>query len=268
MRNATLARALNIRVYITCLTTLALLILAIASIKPAYADASANWQSTTDTLAKEVLERSNVVSDFTTLIGRHFKSTAQIDFDNLRVTFNNDTVPHVKPKTTEIIIPYSYLTHALQSHAELEESNEAALDRALDTVEYTLYHLVGHLIVASNDADYDDTAEAISSWLMIKGFANGGEQWFSNAEAFGRASQLLDGPLQDYWHEHSLYKSRQKKINCWILGSAPEKYESLLKPVLKPDERNARCVNEWQVLDTKMQTELQAELKENSTLLK
>ena len=103
---------------------------------------------------------------------------------------------------------------------------------------------------------------------MIKGFANGGEQWFSNAEAFGRASQLLDGPLQDYWHKHSLYKSRQKKINCWILGSAPEKYENLLKPVLKPDERKARCVNEWKVLDKKMQTELQAELKENSTLLK
>jgi len=206
------------------------------------------------------------VSDFKSLIGEHFKTSIRIDFDNLRVTINNDNVPHINPDTTEIILPYNFLTHAIQSHAELEETREAALDRALDTVEYTLYHLTGHLIVANNSADFDDTAEAISSWLMIKSFTNGGEQWFNNTEAFGRASQLLDGPLQDYWHEHSLYKSRQKKINCWILGSAPEKYESLLKPVLKPHERKERCINEWQMLDSQMQTELHSELKTQSTL--
>jgi len=234
--------------------------------KPASADATVNWQSTTDQLARQVLDRSNVISDFTNLISEHFKSSTRIDLDNLRVTINNDSVPHINPDTTEIILPYSYLTHAIKSHAELEETKEAAFDRALDTIEYTLYHLAGHLIVANNSAESDDAAEAISSWIMIRGFSNGGEQWFNNVEAFGRASQLLDGPLQDYWHEHSLYKSRQNKINCWILGSAPEQYENLLKPVLKPEERKAQCVNEWQMLDSQMQTELQAELKAQSTL--
>ena len=231
------------------------------------AEASVNWQNPTDKPAGEVLERSNIVSDFTTLIGRHFKSSKRIDLNNLLVTVSSDGLPHVNPDTTEIILPYSYLTHAIKSHAELEETKEATLDRALDTVEYTLYHLFGLLIAGGNSTDFDEEAEALSSWLMIKGFNNGGEQWFNNAGAFGRASQLLDGPLQDYWHEHSLYKSRQRTINCWILGSDPEQYESLLKPVLKPDERKTRCVKEWQTLDTQMQTELKTELKSQSTLL-
>jgi len=248
MNAAQMTTADKIREYKIGASALVLLILAITSTKPVSADVSADWQNTTESLAKEVLERSNVVSDFIALIGKHFTSSARIDLDNLRVTINNDNVPHVNPDTTEIILPYSFLTHAIKSHAELEETKEAALERALDTVEYTLYHLVGHLIANNNSAD-------------------GGEQWFSDTEAFGRASQLLDGPLQDYWHEHSLYKSRQKKINCWILGSAPEKYESLLKPDLKPNERKAKCINEWQMLDNSMKIELQAELKTQSTLL-
>ncbi len=238
-----------------------------AAAKPLSAEVSVNWQNTTETLAREVLDRSNVISDFKALIGKHFTSSERIDLNNLRVTINNDAVPHMNPETTEIILPYSYLTNAIKGHAELEETRQAALDRALDTVEYTLYHLFANLIAANNSTDSDNTAEAISSWLMIKGFINGGEQWFANAEAFGRASQLLDGPLQDYWHEHSLYKLRQKNINCWILGSDPEQYESLLKPVLKPNERKTQCVNEWQMLDTQMRKELRAEIKAQSTLL-
>ena len=249
-------------------TLFAIAILTIAATaKPLSAEVSVNWQNTTDTLAKEVLDRSNVISDFKALIDKHFTSSDRIDLNNLRVTINNDVVPHINPDTTEIILPYSYLINAIKGHADLEESREAALDRALDTVEYTLYHLFGHLIAVNNSSDSDDAAEAISSWLMIKGYNNGGEQWFTNAEAFGRASQLLDGPLLNYWHEHSLYKSRQKKINCWILGSDPEQYESLLKPVLKPNERKTQCVNEWQILDTQMRTELEAELKAQSKLL-
>ena len=102
---------------------------------------------------------------------------------------------------------------------------------------------------------------------MIKSFPNGGEQWFENATAFGRASQLLDGPLSDYWHNHSLYKSRQRKINCWILGSNPEEYERLLKPVLEPEKRRADCIVEWQTLNTQSIELLQSHLQPDSTLL-
>lgn len=244
----------------TAFRAVSIVVLALFTATTARADATVNWQSTTETLAREVLDRSNIVADFTSLVSKHFKIT-------LRVTVNDDLVPHVNADNKEITLPYRYLTHAISSHAELEETQQAALDRALDTVEYTLYHLFGHLLITDNSADADDFAEAISSWLMIKAYANGGEQWFNDAEAFGRASQLLDGPLEDYWHEHSLYKSRNRVINCWILGSAPDKYNDLLTPVLEPHERTTRCKREWQLLNSRMQALLKDKLNAKSTLL-
>ena len=230
----------------------------------ALADVTAVWQETTESLAKQVLERSNIVSDFVQLIDSHFLAESD-QFKNLSVTISDAPTPTIGD--TEITLPYSYITGAIVAHAELEETREAALERALDTVEYTLYHLFGHYLAKDKSPDADDTAESLSSWLMIKSFPNGGEQWFENVTAFGRASQLLDGPLSDYWHNHSLYKSRQRKINCWILGSNPEEYERLLKPVLEPEKRRADCIVEWQTLNTQSIELLQSHLQPDSILL-
>lgn len=233
----------------------------------ALADVSAVWQDTTESLARQVIERSNIVSDFVELIDQHF-ITDKGDLKNLRVTVTNAPSPMIEYRTenAEIILPYNYLIDAITAHAELEETHETALDRALNTVEYTLYHLFGHTIANDNSPDADDTAESLSSWLMIRGFRNGGEQWFANTEAFARASQLIDGPLSDYWHSHALYKSRQRTINCWILGSNPEEYERLFKQVLEPDKRKADCVSSWQTLESESLTLLEAYLKQDSTL--
>lgn len=249
----------------------------------ATADTTSHWQTTEESLAKEVLQQSNIVSDFSNLIDKHFVSDGKLDLANLKIVINNHNTPLVEPENTKIVLPYNYFTYAIKSHAELEETKQDALQRAKDTVEFTLYHLFGLLVAAekSTDADADtdevaneianevadEIAEALSSWLMIKGFTNGGEQWFKNAESFGRASQLLDGPLTDYWHEHALYKSRQRKINCWVLGSAPNKYKSLLNPVLDPETRIDRCTKAWQTLDASMQSLLKGNLRPDSSLL-
>lgn len=247
--------------------TLAATTLAVAAYcAPAMADVSINWQTTSNALSQEVLQRSNVISDFTQLMDTHLISTPEHKLDKLKVTINEEPGPHVNFASYELVIPYHYLSYAIKSHAELEETREAALERGINTVEFTLYHLFGLFIAQDNNSD--DAAEALSSWLMIKAFSNGGEQWLANAEAFGRASQLLDGPVTDYWHEHSLYKSRQRKINCWILGSSPERYEDLLKPVLEQQQRTQRCIKEWNQLDLEMQKLLRDNIVTGSRLLR
>lgn len=233
----------------------------------ANADVIVRWQPTKEALSKQVLEQSNIVSDFTQLINENFIDTSARRLNDIKVTLADAPIPRINAEASELILPYGYFTHAIKSHAELVETREVALQRAIDTVEYTLYHLFGHLVASTNSSDSDNTAESVSSWLMIKGFANGGEQWFADAEAFGSASQLLDGSLQDYWHEHSLYKARQRTINCWILGSSPERYEELLKPVLEPEARKQRCIAEWNQLDSEMQSLLKDNIKTNSRLI-
>jgi len=232
------------------------------------ADATVNWQDTTQTLSKQVLQNSNITSDLTDLIDEHFQSTPALDTGNLKITINNARRPAVNAESTEIILPYSYIIASIKAHSELEETKEQALQRGLDMVEYTLYHLFAHLLLREDSEDADDLAEAWSSWLMIKSFPNGAEQWFADSTAFARASQLLDGSVQDYWHAHSLSKSTQRKINCWILGSDTVKYQRLLKPVLDPEERNKRCAIEWQQLDRAARDQLEPYLKPESKLLR
>ncbi len=235
------------------------------------ADASAQWKPTKNEvppLAQRVLESSNIVSDLLELINQNFNNTEQFPVDRLRIVLGSGGAPTANLDTLTLSLPYEYLNNAISGHAELEETQEAALKRGIDTVEYTLYHLLAHVISKDLSPDNDDTAEAISSWLMIKAWPNGGEQWFENAQAFGRASQLLDGPLEDYWHAHSLYKSRNKIINCWILGSNPGKHEALLGSILDPVKRRNDCTHAWQKLNRSMQELLMPLLKPESELLR
>ena len=251
------------------ITNVAIVSLIIFTANAAYADVSARWNTPlndTQALAKEVLDKSNIITDLSTLVKKHFKSSSAIDIENLSIKLTTSGTPTVNTSKPELILPYDYITQAIKAQAELEETQEDALDRGFDLIEYTLYHLLGHLLSGDPSPDADDQAEALSTWLMIKSWPNGGEQWHSDARAFGRASQLLDGSLQDYWHAHSLYKSRQAQINCWILGSNPEQYEPLLKQVLEPEKRRTKCIAAWQTLNTSSLETLAPLLKENSTL--
>jgi len=230
-----------------------------------HADVSIQWQQTTQSVARQVLERSNTIKDFTRIVEENFNTESDL-LAGLTVKIVDGGLPDVLVSPPEIIIPYQFIVDSIKAQAELEESRQSALNTAIDKLEYTLYHLFGHLLIGDISPDADDDAESLSTWLMIKSFPNGAEQWFNNSKAFGRASQLLDGPLSDYWHSHSLYKSRQQQMDCWVLGSNPAKYERLLKQVLRPQERRQKCVVQWQELDVQSRERLKDLLKSGSVL--
>jgi len=238
---------------------------AVLSCSIAHADVSVNWQQTTQNVARQVLERSNVVKDFTLLVEENFNTEAGL-LAGITVSIVDGGSPDVSVSPPEIVIPYQFIIDSITAQAELEETRQAALTTAIDKLEYTLYHLFGHLLISDNTPDTDDEAESLSAWLMIKGFPNGGEQWFEDSKAFGRASQFLDGPLTDYWHSHSLYKSRQAKMDCWVLGSEPAKNERLFKQVLKPHVRRQKCESQWKALDKQSRARLKHLLKPDSLL--
>lgn len=248
-----------------------LIFLLLTTPMPAHADTSGKWSGPANdlqSLAGKTLDNSGIVSDFVAMINTNFKSTDALPVNELRINIDTSDYPSVDLDSHEINLPYTYLIQAISAQAELEETRQSALTRGMDMTEYTLYHLWGHLLAEDLSPDSDDMAEAISSWLMIKSWPNGGEQWFTDSEAFGRASQLLDGSLNEYWHTHSLHKSRNTTINCWILGSDPDRYESLLKITLDPQARRKQCISEWKILDNQMTTLLSPLLKENAPVLK
>ena len=206
-------------------------------------------------LTQKALQQSNIVTDFAELVAREFDIGS-----GLSIIVGGQGTPRYDETNNSLRLPYSYLVAAVQAQSELLESREQALASGMDMVEYTLYHELGHILAGDMSVDADASAEDIATWVMLTHWPNGGEQWFVAVDAFARASQLLDGPLSDYWHSHSLYKSRQREINCLILGLDPERYERLLPAVLEPQTRREQCVGAWQELDIRVKAQISSSI--------
>jgi len=232
----------------------------------ARADIAIQWQITEiderQQLLAEFLTESNVITDLLSLLQENFEFEP-----SLRIVIGAMDGPLYDVKTNAIRFPYSYISEALEAQMQLLEAGETAVDRSLDVVEYTLYHLVAHALVESASPDEDGKVEQIASWLMVRGFQNGAEQLVTNARAFGAASQKLDGSLQQYWHEHALFARQQSNMECWALGNNPVSVEPLLRAVLEPEKRVSECRSAWLKLDQQVREWIGDRLKEKAPII-
>ena len=222
---------------------------------PVRAGVSLQWQdgdSDVDRQVMAVLADSNVLSDFVALVDENFALEPP-----LVLALGAAEGPSIDVVTHVLSLPHEYLARAIETQAELVDDRDEALQRALNVVEYTLYHLLGHVLAGDTDVNADDRAEALSTWVMLSHWPNGGEQWYVDAQAFGEASRQLDGPLDDFWHEHALYRLRQDQLECWILGRDPAAYERLMPATLKPLERRRRCQANWMTLSVTVRRQLE-----------
>lgn len=205
-----------------------------------------HWQ-TPETGSEELfagaLRDSNIIKDALKLGKQPLKWPKTVTF-----MMGSEGLPRYEAKQHTIHIPYSYLANAVRGQYNFEESRAASLQRGLDVVEYTLYHLLGHALTGSHDVDTDDTAESLATWLMVTSFKNGGEQWLDDVIAFGRASQKLDGPIEDYWHSHGLNKRAAQRLNCLVVGSEPLRYQVRFPSLAESPAQATACEAKWQEL--------------------
>jgi len=210
----------------------------------ARADITLQWQNTElderQQLLSEFLTESNVLTDLIALLQMNFEFKP-----SLTLLIGSAEGPLFDAETHTIHFSYAYISDALEAQLKLLEEGETAVDRSMDVVEYTLYHLAAHALLNSESIDIDAQAEQIASWLMVRGFPNGAEQLVTNARAFGAASQKLDGSLDEYWHAHALVAKRQRDIECWALGHDRAAVEPLLPAVLEPEQRALSCEAAW-----------------------
>lgn len=220
------------------------LVALVALALPVRAEISIQWQSSDngiDPILSDYLIDSKVVTDFVDLIEKNFEFQPP-----LTLVLGTDEGPDYRSDVRTLRFPYQYLARAVETQAELVESREEALRRAIDVVEFTLYHMLGHAVLNDGSESGDAIAELIATWIMINAWPNGGEQWFEDTLAFSDASQKLDGPLEDYWHAHAVYRQREALINCLVLGADPDRFERLLPAVLDNETRRATCESAWQ----------------------
>lgn len=242
------------------------------------ADVELRWMPGDSTLEQQLgsyLSDSQVVTDLVTLLDDNFDLVEPL---SVIIGSRSDALgrPSYSAADNSIRLPYAYIEQTIRAQSELlstvpgevrpERDAEVTVRHAMNMVEYTLYHLVGHALIDDHTAEADDRAEAISTWLMITAWPNGASQWVEDVQAFSAASRQLDGLLDDYWHAHSLYRLRETALLCWALGADGDAVEPLLPAAADPFERRAQCTRSWSRLDTQMRRLLDPLLKPDAPL--
>ncbi len=116
------------------------------------------------------------------------------------------------------------------------------------TTSYFMFHEVGHALVDTYDlatfGRQEDVADQIATLLLLGNERD--DEVMAGAEAFVRmAAARGEGMHTPFWDEHALDEQRFFNLVCWVYGSNPEKYESLVRVGALPRPRAARCPGEF-----------------------
>lgn len=169
----------------------------------------------------------------------------------LKLTFGNSDGSSYDSETNQIFIPYQFLIDTKERFRSITASSKdelSAEDATIDAVMHTVFHELAHALIFMNEIPIvgreEDAADSLATILLIDYFEDGQEIALSGAELFNLESSAIDE--YDLAGEHSLDAQRYYQIVCYIYGSAPEKYSSVLEDGAFTDERAQLCLEEYE----------------------
>lgn len=134
-------------------------------------------------------------------------------------------------------------------HLFADEQDRAAFrQRVLFATSYFMFHEVGHALIQEYGVKalgkQEDIADQIAVLLLLGN--DQVETVGAGAAAFGRLAMARpkDVPVA-FWDEHSLNEQRYYNLLCWVYGSNPDAFASLVSDNVLPAERAARCPGEY-----------------------
>jgi hypothetical protein len=115
-------------------------------------------------------------------------------------------------------------------------------------VRFILMHEVGHGLIRVLDLPVTGREEDVADQLAVVLLVEGGEKGANAALDGAAALQSEDNQFDDtdFADEHSLGPVRLFNVKCWIYGSDPTKYASMVTNGQLPSERAERCSGEFE----------------------
>ena len=154
-------------------------------------------------------------------------------------------------ETRSITMCYELFTQLGEMFANPDSTDEEVGEAILGAAFFIFLHEFGHGLVHLFDLPItgkeEDAVDDFATLVLI----NAGEDTAaaSAISHFGTlAEQYESGASEDlaFWDEHSLNAQRVYSITCLLYGSDPEAYAELVGEDGLPEERAARCPDEYQ----------------------
>lgn len=164
----------------------------------------------------------------------------------------DDEGPHFDPGENEIVVPYPYLAADYDIFSGFGYDDDELDDAMVDDLLFTLYHEVGHALIANLDLPVtgreEDAVDELSAVVLTDTWNGGGDILVSAADWFGAMdSERTDAyERSDFADEHSLDAQRYVNLLCLAYGSDPETYDYLVGPDEVPQDRAEGCPEEYE----------------------
>lgn len=114
-------------------------------------------------------------------------------------------------------------------------------------VQFIMMHEVGHALVDVLDLPItgreEDVADQLAVYVMVRDSDKGAQGAVAGVSALQPSSTEFDATQMA--DEHSLGPVRLYNVMCWIYGSDPNKYASIVANGSLPQDRAVRCPGEW-----------------------
>jgi hypothetical protein len=154
-------------------------------------------------------------------------------------------------KLTFINVPGSFLTLELKAmRVELRGTGISAKDGVVWANEFIVAHEMGHALVHELQLPItgreEDAVDGFAAYLLADNPKFGPSTALS-AALFFDAYRRLRGKLKeaDFADEHSILEQRIYQFLCWVYGSNPAEFRSLVGKGGLPKARAVRCGDEW-----------------------
>ena len=158
-------------------------------------------------------------------------------------------------KISFINVPGTFLTEALRGMTKELRGVKGINGRQgmVYANEFIIAHEMGHAMVHQLDLPVtgreEDAVDGFAAYLLANNPKFGPATALS-AAIFFDAYRQLRGKLtdEDFADEHSVLEQRIYQFICWVYGSDPKEFRSLVGKDGLPRERARRCPGEWNQL--------------------
>lgn len=200
--------------------------------------------TTKDSPARRLVYQSRVLYAHTDYLNSLFGLPKNINIIVKRCGFSN---MYWDPRKEEIDICDEMIEDLGRVFAD-EPDDAVFRRRVMFATSFFMFHEVGHALVQEYGLQgfgkSEDIADQIAVLLLLGN--DQAEAIATGADAFrGFAMQRpKDAPVA-FWDEHSLDEQRYYNLVCWVYGSDPDRFASLVGDQMLPAARAARCPGEY-----------------------
>jgi hypothetical protein len=155
------------------------------------------------------------------------------------------------PSDVEITFCYELIDMIAGSFASVPDNPDAWTQEEVEAIEgafrFIMMHEVGHALVDQLDLGItgreEDAVDQLAALIMIQI----GDKGAAGAYRGVQAIQPDDNTFEEWEFagEHSLGPQRKYNVLCWIYGSDPEAWSSIVEDGLLPEDRAVRCAGEF-----------------------